>query len=110
MAKIHGTAGGTRYLLNGTRPIHGKNLATLKDILQFLDNYPEILAEAEKVEAKRQDEIIRALEDREVQLNQQLQEDIEKRTREVYTHILKINDRIDESDSFFMILVYIIWF
>ena len=110
MAKIHGTAGGTRYLLNGTRPIHGKNLTTLKDIIRFLDDYPEILAEAEKVEEKRQDDIILALEERETQLNQQLKDDIEKRTREVYTHILKINDRIDESDSFFMILVYIIWF
>jgi hypothetical protein len=110
MAKIHGTSGGTRYLLNGTRPIHGKKLENLEDITRFLDNYPEILAEAERVEAKRQDEIILALENRETQLNQELKDNIDRHTREVYSHILEINDRIEASDSFFVILVYLIRF
>jgi len=110
MARIHGISGSTRYLLNGTRPIHGTRLATLNDITEFLDNYQEILAEAEKVEAKRQDEIILALENRETELHQQLEEDTDKRKREVLTRIIKIHDRIEASESFFAILVYLIWF
>jgi len=110
MARIHGISGSTRYLIDGTRLIQGKRLATLEDITRFLNNYQEILAEAEIVETRRQDEGILTIENRETELDQQLQEDIDKRTRDVYTHILEINDRIDASDSFFMILVHIIRF
>jgi hypothetical protein len=110
MARIHGISGSTRYLLNGTRPIHGKRLASLTDITQFLDNYQEILAEAELVEAKRQDEIILALENRETELNQQLEADIKKRTEDVLTRIIEIHDKIEASESFFTILVYLIQF
>ncbi|MDD1693842.1 MAG: NERD domain-containing protein [Methanoregula sp.] len=110
MAKIHGISGSTRYLLDGTLPIHGNRLATLEDIIQFQKNYQEILAETEIGEAKRQDEIILASENNETELDQQLQEDIDKRTRDVYSHILEINDRIEASDSIFVILVYLIRF
>jgi hypothetical protein len=107
MAKIHGISGITRYLLNGTRPIQGKRLATLEDITRFLDHYQEILAEAEMVETKRQDEIIGAIEKREEALDQQLKDAVNTRTRDVYTHILAISDRIDASESFFVILWYL---
>ena len=110
MARIYGISGSTRYLLNGTRPINGRRLATLEEIIQFQNNYHEILAETEIAAGKRQDEIIHALGTREAELDLQLKEDINKRTREVYTHILEINDRIDASDSFFMILAYLIQF
>lgn len=110
MAKIHGISGSTRYLLNGTRPVHGKRLETLEEITRFLNNYPDILAAAEMVETKRQDGVILALENLETELDQQLKDDINKRTREVYTHILEINDRIESNDSFFIILVYLIQF
>ena len=110
MARTHGISGSTRYLLNGTRQIHGKRLASLSDITQFLDNYQEILTESERVEAKRQDEIILALENRETELNQLLESDIKKRTEEVLTRIIKIHDRIEATESFFAILVYLIWF
>lgn len=110
MAKIHGISGITRYLLNGTRPIQGKRLATLEDITRFLDHYQEILAEAEMVETKRQDEIICAIEKREEALDQQLKDAVNTRTRDVYTHILAISDRIDASESFFVILWYLIVF
>lgn len=110
MARIHGISGSTRYLLNGTRQIHGKRLATLKDITEFLDNYQEILAEAEMVEAKRQDEIILALENRETALDQQLESDIKKRTEEVLTRIIKIHEKIEATESFFAILMYLIQF
>ena len=110
MARIHGISGSTRYLLNGIRQIHGKRLESLTDITEFLDNYQEILAESEQVEAKRQDEIILALENRETELNQQLEADIKKRTEEVLTRIIKIHEKIEASESFFAILVYLIWF
>lgn len=110
MARIHGISGSTRYLLNGTRPINGRRLATLGEIIQFQNNYNEILVETKIAAGERQDEIILALGNREAELDQQLNEDINKRTREVYTHILEINDRIEASDSFFVILAYLIQF
>jgi sulfur relay (sulfurtransferase) DsrC/TusE family protein len=110
MARIHGISGSTRYLLNGSKSINGKRLATLEEIIHFQSNYEEILIETKIAAGKRQDEIILSLSDRETNLDQQLQDDINKRTREVYTHIIEINDRIVASDSFFVILAYLIQF
>jgi hypothetical protein len=110
MARIHGISGSTRLLLNGTKPIHGKRLSTLEDILRFQNTYMEILAGAGVAEEKRQAEIIHAMEDRTAELDRQIQDEIKKRTQEVYTHILAINDRIDASESFFVILVLLLWF
>jgi hypothetical protein len=110
MARIHGISGSTRYLMNGTRPINGKKLATLAEISHFQGNYKEILADTELSVAQRQDEIILELGNREAGFSQQLQEDIEKRTREVYSRILEINDRIEVCDSLFRRTGYIIQF
>ena len=110
MAHIHGISGSTRFLLSGTKPIHGKKLASLEDINQFQKDYQKLLAEAATVEEKRQDEIIRALEIRETELNREIAEGIEQRTKQVYTRILAINDRIEESESFFTILGLLIRF
>ncbi|PKG32601.1 hypothetical protein, partial [Methanoregula sp.] len=104
MAHIHGISGSTRFLLAGTKPVHGRRLATLAEITQFMEKYPELLANAASIEEKRQDEIIRALEVRESELNREMAEGIEQRTKDVYTRILAINDRIAGSESFFMIL------
>lgn len=110
MAHIHGISGSTRFLLNGTKPIHGKKLATLDDIARFLEEYEKLRAEAGAVEEKRQEDIIRELEDRRADLDRQLKEDVERRTREVYTRILEINNRIEASESFFVILGLLIRF
>jgi hypothetical protein len=110
MARIHGISGSTRFLLNGTRPVHGKKLATLEDISQFLEDYQNLLSEAAIVEEKRQGEIIRALEDQETAQKEQMADDIETRTREVYTRILEINNRIEASESFFVILGLLVRF
>jgi hypothetical protein len=110
MARIHGISGSTRLLLNGTRPIHGKKLSTLEDITRFLDNYPEILAEAGIVEEKRQDEIIQAMKDHETELNRQLEDENNNRTRATCMHLSEINNRIEASESFFVILGLLIWF
>lgn len=110
MAHIHGISGSTRFLLNGTKPVHGKKLASLEDINQFQKDYQKLLAEAATVEEKRQDEIIRALETLEAELNREMAEGIEQRTKQVYTRILAINDRIEESESFFTILGLLIRF
>ena len=110
MARIHGISGSTRFLLNGTRLVHGKKLATLDDINRFLEEYQALLADAAIVEEKRQEEIIRALAEREKELDTQLNEEVEKRTREVYTRILEINERIEASESFFVILGLLIRF
>jgi len=110
MAHIHGISGSTRFLLNGTKPIHGKKLETLEDINRFQEDYQKLLADAATVEEKRQDEIIRALEDREAELNREMADGIEQRTKQVYTRILEINDRIEASESFFTILGLLIRF
>jgi hypothetical protein len=110
MARIHGISGSTRLLLNGTRPIHGRRLSTLEDITRFLDNYQEILAEAEIVEEKRQDEIIQAMEDYETELNRQREDAINNRTRATLLRLSEINNRIEASESFFVILGLLIWF
>ncbi|MDD1693233.1 MAG: NERD domain-containing protein [Methanoregula sp.] len=110
MARIHGTSGSIRLLLNGTKPVHGRRLSTLEDIIGFQNTYLEILAESETAEAKHQEEIIRALEERESELNRQLADEVEQRTRDVYTRILAINEQIDASESFFVILALMIRF
>lgn len=110
MAHIHGISGSTRFLLKGTKPIHGRRLSSLEDINKFLEDYQELLSEAATVEEKRQDEIIRALEAREAELNREMAKGIEERTKQVYTRILAINDRIEESESFFVILGLLIRF
>lgn len=110
MAHIHGISGSTRFLLNGTKPVHGRKMATLAEITQFMEKYPELLAGAASVEEKRQDDIIHALEAREAELNRAMADGIEQRTKEVYTRILAINDRIEESESFFVILWLLIRF
>ncbi|HEX3000844.1 MAG TPA: nuclease-related domain-containing protein [Methanoregula sp.] len=110
MAHIHGISGSTRFLLRGTKPLHGRKMATLSEITQFMENYPDLLAGAASVEEKRQDEIIHALEAREAGLNRAMAEGIEQRTKEVYTRILAINDRIEASESFFVILWLLVRF
>ncbi|MDD5144061.1 nuclease-related domain-containing protein [Methanoregula sp.] len=110
MAHLHGISGSTRFLLDGTKPVHGRKMATLAEITEFLEHYPELLAGAASVEEKRQDEIIHALEDREAELNREMAEGIEQRTKDVYTSILAINDRIEASESFFVVLWLLIRF
>jgi len=110
MSHIHGISGSTRFLLEGTKPIHGRKMVTLAEITQFMENYPELLSGAASIEEKRQDEIIHALESREAELNREMAEGIEQRTKDVYTRILAINDRIEASESFFMILWLLIRF
>jgi len=110
MAHLHGISGSTRFLLTGTKPIHGRKIATLAEITQFMENYPGLLAGAASSEEKRQDEIILSLETREKELNREMAEGIEQRTKDVYTRILAINDRIEASESFFVILWLLIRF
>lgn len=110
MAHIHGISGSTRYLLNGTKAIHGRRLESLDDISQFLEDYQKLLADAATVEEKRQDEIVRVLEEREAELNREMANGIEQRTKQVYTGILEINDKIEASESFFVILGLLIRF
>lgn len=110
MAHIHGTSGSTRFLLEGTKPVHGRKMETLDEITEFLEQYPELLVGAASVEEKRQDEIIHALEAREAELNREMAEGIEQRTKDVYTRILAINERIEASESFFAILWLLIRF
>jgi hypothetical protein len=110
MAQIHGISGSIRFLLNGTKPVHGKKLATLEDINQFLEQYQKLLADAATVEERRQDEIIHALEEHEAELNREMAAGIEQRTKQVYTHILAINDRIEASESVIVILGLLIRF
>jgi len=110
MAHIHGISGSTRFLLKGTKPVHGRKMETLDEITEFLEQYPELLAGAASVEEKRQDEIIHALEAREAELNREMAEGIEQRTKDVYTRILAINERIEASESFFAILWLLIRF
>jgi len=110
MAHIHGISGSTRFLLDGTKPLHGRKMTTLAEITQFMENYPELLAGAASVEEKRQDEIIHTLEAREAELNREIAAGIEQRTKDVYTRILAINDQIEASESFFVILWLLIRF
>jgi len=106
MAKIYGISGSTKYLLNGTRPIHGKKLATLEDITHFHSNYEAILAETEITVQQQQDEMILGLGKDEVRLDSQLRESIAHRTLEVDGNINKINAKIQTTENVFIFLGY----
>lgn len=101
MSKIHRTSGSTQYLLNGTKAINGKRLATLDELHHLHDHYQEILAEIETTVARKQDEIILGLSNDETQLNLQLQEGIAMRTLEVDRNINELNDKIGTAGNFF---------
>ena len=110
MAKIHGISGSTRYLLNGTRPINGKKLSTLDEITDFHENFNVILTEKEAEVSVEQDALINSLGEKEILLGQQIQEEIARRTTEVYTNILNINTKIKSTGSFFTRSAYVIQF
>ena len=106
MAKIHGISGSTKYLLNGTRSIHGKKLATLEDITHFHSNYEAILTETEITVQKQQDEMILGLGNDEVRLDSQLRESIARRTVVVDGNINEINTKIQTTENVFIFLGY----
>jgi sulfur relay (sulfurtransferase) DsrC/TusE family protein len=101
MAQIHGISGSTQYLLNGTKAINGKRLATLDELHHLHDHYEEILAETETTVARQQDEIILGLSDDESRFDRQLQEGIAKRTQEVDRDIGELNDKVRIAGNFF---------
>jgi hypothetical protein len=100
MAKIHRISGSTQYLLNGTKAINGKRLATLGELHHLHDHYEEILAETEITVARKQDEIILCLSNDETRLHRQLQEGIAMRTLEVDRNINELNDKIGTAGNF----------
>lgn len=106
MAKIHGISGSTQYLLNGTKAINGKKLASLDDVAHFHSNYEVILAETEITVQRQLDEIILGLNNDEERLNNQIREGIAYRTTEVDGNINEINTRINTSRNVFKILGY----
>lgn len=101
MAQIHRISGSTKYLLNGTKAINGKRLATLDELHHLHEHYEEILAEIETTVAHKQDEIILGLSNDETRLNLQLEEGIAKRTQEVDRDINELNDKIGTAGNFF---------
>jgi hypothetical protein len=83
MARIHGTAGSTKYLLKRTRPVNGKPMESLGELQHFLSHYEEILAKAEAAAARKQDECILALKNDEARLARELEVGLARRTAEV---------------------------
>jgi len=81
MARIHGTSGSTKYLLNGTRPVNGKWFATLDEMQHFYDHYDEILAGTKTSVARREDETIAGLGRDEARLDAELKEGIARQTQ-----------------------------
>jgi len=110
MARIHGISGSTRYLLTRIRPVNGKKLANLKEIEFFLEHYDKILKETEELLHRQQDVMILQLDDRATLLDRKIQEDIARRTREVYSHMLEVNEKIETSDFIVWRTGYIIQF
>ncbi|MHB8164057.1 MAG: nuclease-related domain-containing protein [Methanoregula sp.] len=110
MAKIHGISGSTRYVLKGIKPINGKQLATFEEINHFYNNYDTVLTEIREHAEKRHDKQIADLHAKESQLDQQIKEGIDQRTREVNQHILEINEKIETSQNFFLRIIYIMQF
>lgn len=101
MAKIHGISGSTRHLLKGTKPIHGKKLATLEEIAYFHSNYEQILSETEITITRQEDEIILSLSQDEARLESQLKEGIARRTVEVDAHIQDMEMNVKNAVGFF---------
>ena len=106
MAKIHGISGSTQYLLNGTKAINGKKLATLEDINYFYNNYEKILAETEITVKNQQDAIILGLSNDELRLDKQLKEGITRRTTEVDGKINELNFKVETTEKIFKKLSY----
>lgn len=101
MAHIHRISGSTQYLINGTRPIQGKKLATLDEIQHFYDHYSEILTETQTTISRQQDKIILGLSDDELRLDRQLQDAIARQTQEVDKNIDDLNLMITLEKRFF---------
>jgi len=99
MARIHGISGSTRVLLNGVRPVNGKKPANLEEIEHFLDNYDKILKETEEILHRQHESMILQLDEQATRLDRKIQGDIAKRTRDVYTHMLEVNNKIETSES-----------
>lgn len=110
MAHIHGIAGSTRYLLNGVRPVNGKQLATLNEIKAFYENYEVILSGIEAEVGNRQNQLVADLQAQETELDRQIAEGIEQETVKVYRNILKINDKIESSQSIVLRGIYTLQF
>jgi len=101
MAHIHRISGSTKYLMNGTRSIQGKKLATLAEIQHFYDHYDEILIETQTNITKQQDEIILGLGNDESRLDQELKDTIARQTIEVDRNIDDLNRMIILEKRFF---------
>lgn len=106
MAHIHRISGSTKYLINGTRSIHGKKLETLEEIQHFYDHYDEILTETRLTVEHQQNEIILGLSNEEIQLTKQLQDAITHQTEKVDKEIHELNLRIAEKNGFFRKISY----
>lgn len=60
-ARIYGTAGSSRYILEGLQPIQGKKLTTFDEINDFYQNHEKILEETHRNATKQQEEILHGL-------------------------------------------------
>ena len=101
MAHIHRNSGSTQHLINGTRSINGKKLATLDEIQHFYDHYDEILTVTQTTIARQQDELILNLGNDESRLDQQLHDAIIRKTNEVDENIDDLNRMITFEKRFF---------
>lgn len=101
MAHIHRISGSTQHLINGTRPIQGKKLASLDEVQHFYDHYDEILADTQTTIARQMDEIILGLGNDESRLDQQLHDAIARQTIEVDRNIDELNRMITLKKYFF---------
>jgi tetratricopeptide (TPR) repeat protein len=105
-ANIYGISGSTQYLLNGIHPINGKKLTNLEEIIQFYNNYENILEETEITVRRQQDEKISDLSIEEARLDAQIKKDIAQRTREVEGNINNLRNKIKNTRKFFPKLKY----
>lgn len=105
-ARIHGTSGSTKVLLNGMKPINGKKLTTIKEIYHFQKNYENILAETKIAARNQQEQRLAELMSAEEKLGNQLEAGIARRTIEVDQHISMINDKIQNSDNLFKKMIF----
>lgn len=101
MARIHGTSGSTKYLLNGTRPVNGKQFGTLDEMQHFYDHYDEILAKTRTSVTRREDKTIADLGHEEARLDAEFKEGIARQTQLIDKEIGELNRMRYAADGVF---------
>jgi hypothetical protein len=105
-AKIHGTSGSTKYLVNGLKRIHGKQLNNLAEIEHFEANFDQILTETRTTIQRQQDEMILGLSRDEAALASRYHDGIVIRTKEIDEHLFTLQNQAKSSESRFRRLGY----